>query len=145
MNLETALKIATANTFAFYLKAHFFHFNVEGPFFHSYHEFFQVLYTDAWQAFDDLSEKIRTLGAYAPASFSRLAELATISDQTLVPRAELMLEELLTDNQTVMDSLTRAYELAENHLGLQNFLQDRLDRHAKHAWQLRSHLKSQRN
>lgn len=144
MNLEQSLKIATANTFAFYLKAHFFHFNVEGPNFHQYHEFFGDLYQEAWTAFDALSEKIRTLEAYAPASFTRLSELSEIQDQTMVPRAELMFQELLNDNDIVIKSLLTAYELSGGKLGLQNFLQDRIDQHEKHCWMLRSHLKASR-
>ena len=33
------MKVALASTFAFYLKAHNFHWNVEGPNFPQYHSF----------------------------------------------------------------------------------------------------------
>jgi DNA-binding ferritin-like protein len=56
----------------------------------------------------------------------------------MVPRAELMFDELLSDNQRVIDSLEAAYNLAGDHLGLQNFLQDRIDIHEKHGWMLRA-------
>jgi DNA-binding ferritin-like protein len=54
-----------------------------------------------------------------------------------------MYEKLLADNSIVMASVEQAYELAEaahNH-GLSNFLAERQDAHAKHAWQLRATLK----
>jgi starvation-inducible DNA-binding protein len=54
--LAEALKKALADTFAFYLKAHNFHWNVEGPNFNDYHAFFGVLYNDAWGAVDLIAE-----------------------------------------------------------------------------------------
>jgi starvation-inducible DNA-binding protein len=138
MTLEQAMKVALANTFAFYLKAHNFHWNTEGPNFPQYHKFLDDLYNEVWEAVDAVAEHIRALDMYAPGSFQRFQELATIKDQTLVPRAELMMEELLHDNQLVIESLEQAYQLADGHLGLQNFLQDRIDRHEKHGWMIRS-------
>ncbi len=138
MNLEQALKVALANSFAFYLKAHNFHWNVEGPDFVQYHDFLGKLYAEVWAAVDAIAEHIRTLDMYAPGSFKRFSELSTVADQLMVPRAELMFEELLSDNQKVIDSLEAAYNLAGDHLGLQNFLQDRIDIHEKHGWQIRA-------
>ena len=138
MNLEQAMKVALANTFAFYLKAHNFHWNTEGPNFPQYHKFLDDLYNEVWLAVDAVAEHIRALDMYAPGSFQRYSELSTIKDQTMVPRAELMFEELLHDNQLVIESLEQAYQLADGHLGLQNFLQDRMDRHEKHGWMIRS-------
>jgi DNA-binding ferritin-like protein len=55
-----------------------------------------------------------------------------------------MLTKLEADNQKIMDSLTKAYKLAEeaNKIGLSNFLQDRIDIHEKHSWMLRSIVKA---
>lgn len=144
MNLEQALKVALANSFAFYLKAHNFHWNVEGPDFVQYHDFLGKLYAEVWAAVDAIAEHIRTLDMYAPGSFQRFSELSTVADQLMVPRAELMFEELLSDNQKVIDSLEAAYNLAGDHLGLQNFLQDRIDIHEKHGWQIRAIGRSSR-
>ena len=69
----------------------------------------------------------------------------TIEDQTEIPRAALMMEELYHDNEVVIHTLIEAYQLAgTKHLGLANFLQDRIDVHEKHGWMLRSLLKVQR-
>jgi len=144
MTLEQAMKVALANTFAFYLKTHNFHWNVEGPDFVQYHKFLDDLYNEVWLAVDAIAEHIRALDMYAPGSFQRYSELSTIKDQTMVPRAELMFEELLHDNQLVIESLEQAYQLADGHLGLQNFLQDRMDRHEKHGWMIRAIGKSSR-
>jgi starvation-inducible DNA-binding protein len=136
--------VVLANSFAFYLKAHNFHWNVEGPDFVQYHKFLGKLYAEVWAATDQVAEHIRALDIYAPGSFRRFSELSTVADQLMVPRAELMFEELLGDNQRVIDCLEAAYHLAGDHLGLQNFLQDRIDIHEKHGWMIRAIGRSSR-
>ena len=44
--LLKALKIAFASEFAFYLKAHYFHWNVEGPLFSQLHDLFGNIYEE---------------------------------------------------------------------------------------------------
>ena len=44
--LQAALKIALANTFVSYFKAHSYHWNVEGIDFSQYHSFFGDFYED---------------------------------------------------------------------------------------------------
>lgn len=141
--LVQAMKKALADTFAFYLKAHGFHWNVEGRTFAQDHAFFGTIYEEVYGSLDRFAEEIRTMDAYAPASFARFSELTTIEDEIKILNAQGMYEKLLADNSIVMASVEQAYELAEaahNH-GLSNFLAERQDAHAKHAWQLRATLK----
>jgi len=140
MALADTAKVALADTFAFYLKTHNFHWNIEGPNFAQYHDFLNELYNEVWQAVDAIAEHIRTLDAYAPGSFSRYKELATIEDELKIPTAINMLKKLETDNQKVIASLTEAYQDAEKEkkVGFSNFLQDRIDIHEKHGWMLRA-------
>ena len=60
-----------------------------------------------------------------------------------IPASNEMIRRLLEDNERVIGSLYRAYELAEAHqeMGISNFFQDRIDIHKKHSWMLRSILK----
>lgn len=141
--LIQAMKKALANEFAFYLKAHGFHWNVEGPDFVQLHELFATIYEDTYGSLDTFAEHIRILGAYAPASFSRFSELTDIEDEIKILTATMMVEKLLSDTDIVMSGLETTYELAESlhQHGLSNFLAERLDAHAKWAWQLRSILK----
>jgi DNA-binding ferritin-like protein len=44
--LHNAAKIAFATSFSFYLKAHNFHWNVEGEDFLEYHDLFGKIYED---------------------------------------------------------------------------------------------------
>jgi len=141
--LVQAMKKSLADTFAFYLKAQGFHWNVEGPNFPQYHALFDTIYNEVYGSIDRFAEEIRAMDAYAPASFARFSELTSLEDEIQILNAQGMLAKLLADNDVVLSSLEQAYELAEvvhNH-GLSNFLAERQDAHAKHAWQLRATLK----
>lgn len=137
------MKVVLADTFAMYLKSHMFHWNVTGPNFPQLHEFFGDLYEELHGAVDPIAEHLRTLDAYAPGSFKRFTDLATIEDEVGIPSAMSMVSKLQDDNEKVIASLRKAYKLAEANdtPGLSNFLQDRIDIHWKHNWQLKSILK----
>jgi starvation-inducible DNA-binding protein len=138
--LIDSMKVVHATTFAFYLKLHFFHWNVTGPNFPQYHDFFGNLYEEVFGAVDTNAEQIRAIEGYAPGSFQRLMELSTIQDQVEVISASEMFRIALEDNNKVMETLKAAYKLSEafNELGLANYLQDRIDIHKKHGWMIRS-------
>ena len=138
------LKVCLGSTFAFYLKAHNFHWNVEGASFPQLHSFFEGIYTDAWGAVDGIAEHIRTLNAYAPGSFTRYTELSLVKDELNIPPAMSMVTKLLDDNQVIIDQLTKTQALAEDNkkMGLANYLQDRIDAHEKNGWMLRATAKA---
>jgi starvation-inducible DNA-binding protein len=141
--LVQSMKKALADTFAFYLKAHGFHWNVEGRTFAQDHELFGSIYEEVYGSIDRFAEEIRAMDAYAPASFVRFSELTSIEDEVKILNAQGMFEKLLADNSVVLASVEQAYALAEaagNH-GLSNFLAERQDAHAKHGWMLRATLK----
>lgn len=142
--LLDALKIAFANTHAMYVKLHGYHWNGVGNNFPQYHAFFESIYSEVYGAIDSFAEHIRASGGYAPASYTELARLSTIQDELSVPSMLDMIQVLYVDNQTVLNSLRTAYEAAESagEIGLSNYLQDRYDAHMKHAWQLRSTLRT---
>ena len=144
--LADLLKTYLASTFAYYLKAHYFHWNVEGPDFGELHAFFSEIYTDAFGAVDTIAEQIRTTEEYAPGSFERFQELSQIQGQTKVPRARLMLEELLADTETMKNLSKQVFDAStqEGRDDIANFAADRLAQHGKYAWQLKSYLKDAR-
>lgn len=145
--LSDSLKILLATEYAFVIKAQFFHWNVEGPDFAQLHEFFGEIYQEVYNnSIDRTAEYIRVLDDYTPGSFERFAELSQIRGQIKVPRARLMIEELLTDNQTMIAMLNQTFQEAdqENEEGIANFIAERIDAHGKHGWMLRSFLKDAR-
>lgn len=133
-------KECLADTFVMYMKAHSYHWNVTGPDFPQYHDFFGKLYEELHGCIDDLAEQIRALDSFAPASLSRIIELSKIKEDIKIVNVEMMLNNLLNANEKVIETIKETYELAEKEkaYAYSNFLQDRLTVHAKHGWMLRS-------
>jgi starvation-inducible DNA-binding protein len=138
------MKVSLASTFAFYLKAHYFHWNVEGASFPQYHKFFQKIYEDAFDAVDGIAERLRTLNSYAPGSFARYTELSIIKDELNIPPAMSMISKLLADNTAMIEQLTKVQALAEKNkkMGIANYLQDRIDAHERNGWMLKATIKA---
>jgi starvation-inducible DNA-binding protein len=141
--LTENMKVVLASVFSLYLKAHYFHWNVEGPNFPQYHSFLNDLYEEIYGSIDTIAEEIRTLGAYAPGSFVRYKDMTIIEDEVNIPQALGMITKLHDDNLKIIKLLKETQKMAEeeNAVGLANFLQDRIDRHYKHDWMLRSIIK----
>lgn len=132
-----------AETFAFYLKLQFFHWNVEGKDFYADHTFLGDLYGEVYGAVDPIAEHIRTLDGYAAGSLTRFAQLSGIKDQIQVVQGLEIFQILNSDNEKLLASLNDAQRMAEkfNKIGLANYLQDRIDVHNKHGWMLRATAK----
>ena len=141
--LAEALKRAFADSFSFYLKAHGYHWNVEGLLFSQFHEFFQGIYQEVYGAIDPFAEEIRVLEAYAPFTLEQLDELRMVRGSVDSTDAMAMSRDLLNDNQKVLASLNTVFKLANdlNKQGIADFIAARIDAHEKHGWMLRSTLK----
>jgi len=141
--LVDQLKIVQADAFTLYLKAHFYHWNIEGPNFPQYHEFLQNFYEDVFASVDTFAELIRTLDTYAPGTLSRFKSLTTIDESDTIPDAMTMIRNLQKENTNMLITLLKGYEMAdaETEIGIANFLQDRIQAHEKHGWMIRSILK----
>lgn len=145
--LSDDLKTLLATQYAFVIKAQFFHWNVEGPDFGQLHEQFGDIYTEVYEnSIDQTAEFIRILDDYTPGSFERFGELSQIRGQLKVPRASLMIMELLADCQNLIDLLNQTFATAEseNQQGLMDFLASRIDAMGKHRWMLKSYTKRER-
>jgi starvation-inducible DNA-binding protein len=141
--METLIEMmrkVLADTFAMYLKAHNYHWNVEGSNFPQYHDFFGNLYQELHDTVDPIAEEIRALDAYVPGSLSRFLELTEIEDELSIPNGVEMARRLMVDNQKVIMTLDMAFKLADelDQQGLADFIAGRLDAHKKHGWMLRS-------
>ena len=140
--LIDAMKRYFATHFQYYTKAHGFHANVVGPDFTEFHMLFGEIYEDAQDSIDDVAEHIRAIEGIAPFALKRIQELGRIKDSEEAPEAMKMVEELLADSQIVCDHLEECHDIATEYkkYGLINFLEGRLDIHAKLMWKLRSTL-----
>jgi starvation-inducible DNA-binding protein len=138
------LKVAFGSSFAFYMKAHNFHWNVEGPQFSMFHNFFSDIYEEVQESLDVTAEQIRTLDSYTPGSLTRLQELSLVTSEDRVGLPPLLMcSILLEDSQKVRQAFLDAFAAAEkqNLQGLMDHLAGRIDAHNKHQWMLKSHLK----
>ena len=137
------MRIAFASEYSFYLKAHNFHWNVEGPLFQQFHDLFAGVYEEVYGSIDDFAENIRKLNAYAPGSFERFNMLSKVDDENGVPPAEEMTRILLEDSDKMVVILKAVFEAseAEGEHGLSDFIAGRMDAHRKHSWMLRATLK----
>ncbi len=141
--ITDALSRVLADTFTLYTKTHSFHWNVTGPNFYSLHNFFKELYVDLIEGGDALAERIRTLGYWAPSSFSEFSNLSAVKEETHhIYDASDMLRQLVLDNELLVRRLKEVFDVAEaNHDGVTvDLITERMKVHSKAAWMLRSHL-----
>lgn len=131
-----------ASTFALYLKAHLFHWNVEGQDFHQYHDFFGDFYNEVWGSVDTTAEQIRALGAKAKGSMTEFKELSVVRDQMSDISIQEMNALLYRDNEALIAVLNEVHDEAEKQraFGLLNYIEGRIDTHKKHSWMLRSSI-----
>lgn len=120
-----------------------FHWNVEGPDFPEYHDFFSGVYEDLFAQTDTLAEFIRQLDEKAPGSLKVYAEQSIIKDEDGFPTTMEMFSKLQADTQTMITLYQGLYDAAEEarEHQISNYAADRLAAHKKTAWMVRSILK----
>ncbi|MFW8564716.1 Dps family protein [Orrella sp. 11846] len=131
-----------ADSYTLYLMTHNFHWNVTGPMFNALHQMFMDQYTETWNALDEIAERIRALGHYAPGTYAEYGKLSTIAEPQGVPSAMEMIEMLVKGNEAVAKTARAAFAKADaaNDQPTADILTQRLDVHEKNAWMLRSML-----
>jgi len=134
------MKKLLANTVAFSIKAQNYHWNVTGPNFAQYHDFFGSIYEEVSGSVDVTAEEIRKLGAITPGSLGRYSQLADINDEDSVPQAAVMFARLAQDNDLILKNLYEARTVADgvNAAGTLDYLESRISVHEKHAWMLKA-------
>ncbi len=139
--LGNSMQIALATVFTFYLKVHNYHWNVTGPHFATLHNFFGDVYEEVWQSVDDYAEHIRAINQFPAGGLTNFAQISLIQDAgiTLLPDY-MMIKQLEDDNQSILTALDNAHIEAAmvEELGIQNFLEERIDYHQKLAWKLKA-------
>lgn len=143
--LKATLRVALANHFVAYFKAQSYHWNTEGVNFPTYHEFFGDLYQDYYGEVDKLAEYLRILGGYAPASLMELYNYKTIAEDASKPETLMgMLGNIGSANAQLIENLNKLFDVATaaNEQGIADYAAGKLDAYKKHAWMIRSCLKS---
>ena len=129
-----------ADSYTLYLKTHNYHWNVTGPQFNTLHQMFEEQYTELALAVDEIAERIRALGEWAPGSYSAYARLTSIEEEENVPNAENMIRQLVKGQETVVRTARSVFKAAEaaSDEPTADLLTQRMQIHEKNAWMLRS-------
>ncbi len=137
-----ALSRLLADSYTVYLKTHNYHWNVTGPMFTTLHTMFMTQYTELSLAIDEIAERIRSCGAFAPGSYAEFQKLSKVKDPKGRATATAMLETLVADQEVVGDAARAVIKAAEKagDQASADLATRRLDVHQKNAWMLRSHL-----
>ena len=141
--VETLNKLLS-ESYTLSLKAQGYHWNVEGPMFPMYHEFFGNYYEDVYGQVDKIAEEIRAIDGRPTASLIKMVDMSSVKENEAPGPATAMVRELSMDNAKILTTLNNAFNLATsaNQQGLANYISERQDAHQKHAWMFRSMLKS---
>jgi len=129
-----------ANTYTLYLKTHGYHWNVEGPHFQQLHIQFMEQYTEMWTAVDELAERVRALGLYAPRSYAAMSKVSEIKEETGSPDWKTMVQTLAQDHEQVAKIARDVLRIAEeaNDDATADVVSPRVTLHEKTAWMLRA-------
>ncbi len=125
------------------LKTLNFHWNVEGPLFHSLHTLFETHYRGLLEKVDDIAETIRAYDAKAPGSFREYSKTSLIDE---APAEEIsaieMVEVLNKDHLAIAARIKEHHEDAEaaGDIHAVTLYEDLITFHEKAAWMIRSHL-----
>jgi starvation-inducible DNA-binding protein len=131
-----------ATSYTLYTKTQNYHWNVTGPMFTTLHTLFETQYTELAMAIDEIAERIRARGAFAPGSAAQFAKISAVREDTGRAEARQMIRNLTQDQEAVGVVARRVIEAAEavNDQASVDLGTRRLDTHEKNAWMLRVHL-----
>ena len=132
-----------ADSYTLYLKTHNFHWNVTGPMFNSLHTMFETQYNELWLATDEIAERIRALGHFAPGGYGAFGKLTSIKEAPEQPPEALeMVKQLAEGNEAVARTARKIFSTVEDagdEVSV-DLLVGRMQYHEKTAWMLRSIL-----
>ncbi len=138
--VANGLKHLLADSYTLYLQTHNFHWNVTGPQFRELHLMFEEHYTELAIAVDDIAERIRTLGVFAPGTYREFAELSSIREVDEVPSAQDMVDLLTKGHEQIVRTCRDVLKLAQaaDDESTAALVSDRMRLHEKTSWMLRA-------
>ncbi|WNO61068.1 Dps family protein [Rheinheimera sp. MMS21-TC3] len=139
-SIAEGLAVLLADSYTLYLKTHNYHWNVTGPMFQSLHTLFEGQYQELAVAVDDIAERIRALGEFAPGSYKEFAKITTIQEAEGTPTAEEMIKDLVKGHEAIAKTSRNIVPIAGNASDevTLDILTQRMTVHEKTAWMLRS-------
>ncbi|WP_134087691.1 Dps family protein [Olivibacter sp. XZL3] len=133
-----------ADEFILYTKTRKFHWNVKGIHFHDLHLFFESQYKELAEIMDGVAERIRKLGHYSLGTLQQfLSETDLLEHTDDGSSAEVMIEALLEDHETIIREIRRSIDPIQDDYkdaGTADFLTGLMEQHESMAWMLRAML-----
>lgn len=134
-----------ADEYVLYTKTRNAHWNVEGADFYDKHKFFESQFEQLDENIDNVAERIRSLGHYAPATLKSFLSLTHLTEESRGENdSKGFINELLKDHESIVIHLREninRFANEFNDLGTSDFITGLMEEHEKMAWFLRSHLK----
>jgi starvation-inducible DNA-binding protein len=132
------LTMAFADSYVMYYRAHAYHWNVKGPEFSQFHDFFEMIYADVYGSVDAFAENIRKLGPDAPSDLGDILAHTAIDEVFVAGDPIEMTRALYAANEVTIASINDAFKAAEaaDEQGIADFLAGRDDMHKKWRWQM---------
>lgn len=112
------------------------HWNVEGPGFLDYHEFFEEYYTFLAENIDDFAERVRALDAFPVATYAEMLKISCIVENPNLASKE-MVGELLADSEKISKDYT-SWIVDEEDPVFQDMMVGLVTEIDKKAWMLRA-------
>lgn len=138
------LAVLLADEHVLYVKTRNAHWNVEGSDFHAVHLFFEAQYGALEEVIDEVAERMRQLGHYAPGTMKQFLELTRLSESALAKNdSASYMKELVGDHESIILHIRENIEWIEEAMdqGTADFLIGLMTGHEKQLWMLRAHLK----
>lgn len=137
-----AVKQTLADSYALYQKTHLYHWNVRGPRFSGLHTLFETQYRELWTALDEMAERLRALGVFAPTHAELGARTRLPADNDPAPAEDAMLAALAEGHGIVAASARAAVAVAEaeGDPASADLMTQRSAISEKAVWMLRAHL-----
>jgi starvation-inducible DNA-binding protein len=140
-DVTNILKIVLADESILYQKLRNYHWNVTGPMFLSLHKAFENQYNEIADVVDEVAERIRQFGVFAPGTLEEFKQITRLSEQPgVVPDAKAMVANLVVDHEAIIRNLRGDIEMIDkkdDEVGAADLLTGILQQHQKMAWMLR--------
>lgn len=138
-----SLRTVLADEHVIYMRLRNYHWNVTGPSFHALHEMYEEQYQALEQVIDEVAERIRTYGEFAPGTMNEFIQTARLKETAAYPDAETMTVELAAFHETMVRNLRADISRVSGEfqdVGAEDFLTGLLQKHQEFAWMLRAFL-----
>lgn len=139
-NAVTTLRRLLSESYVVLVKTHNYHWNVEGPQFVSLHTLFEQQYTELFTAIDEIAERLRALGSFAPGTFAEFLKIGNLKEGTATDATD-MAADLANDHLAIAKFLRAAIAAGLDDDSTEDLCIGRVTLHEKTAWMLNAIIK----